>query len=40
VPLLAIDHTFLAPWLQASVYETHNVGLGKHRMQEVEIFAK
>lgn len=40
VPLLAIDHTFLAPWLGASLYETHDMGLGTHRLQEVEIFAR
>lgn len=40
IPLLAIDHTFLAPWLGASLYETHDMGLGTHRLQEVEIFAR
>jgi hypothetical protein len=40
VPLLAIDHTFLAPWLGASRYETHDMGLGTHRLQEVEVFAR
>jgi hypothetical protein len=40
VPLLAIDHTFLAPWLRASLYETHDMGLGTHRLQEVEVFTR
>ncbi len=40
IPLLAIDHTFLAPWLRASLYETHDMGLGTHRLQEVEVFTR
>ncbi|HLP85282.1 MAG TPA: hypothetical protein VK157_13115 [Phycisphaerales bacterium] len=40
IPLLAIDHTFLAPWLRATTYDTRDMGLGTHRLQEVELIAK